>query len=265
MCSIKKSFYSPFKMVTISFVLLCVFCLDLHAQVNTEVLRRSREDLGFSNRIAFNYGYYTGNSNFYKLKLNLRSDYTSEKYYSFLVVDFQKARKDEGAFINKGFAHLRWVLNLSPMYMLEAFIQRGFDDFIQLKSRNLIGCGTRIRIIEYLSQTRTPEIFLGIGLMGEKEILNLSQKHTTTLLRSTNYISFKWNVGDRLGLISTIYFQPYIKNLDDYRILSSQRAVVNISDRVALTIDLSVRYDNDPPVDIRKRDLELINGLIIEL
>lgn len=234
----------------------------LRSQVNTETLRKADLEEGFYNELGFNYGLYAGNSEFQSIKLNFRSDLKKGKYSSFLVADLNKAYKDRSVFIDKGFIHLRGMRSLSGPFTAEAFLQKGYNDFIQLKSRDLAGSGMRIRMTAPQSQNLS--VYTGIGLMWEREVITRPADEEA-LLRSTNYLSLKWNSRRGIGFTSTSYYQFHTGEFKNYRILFNGHFEVSLTQRIRVATDIDYRFDSRPPSGVKKYDLEIVNGIRIAL
>ncbi len=247
----------------------------LSAQVNTEALRREDLSPGLHTTLGADLGLIAGNSDLLQLKSNLRFDYRNGGNHFFLVTQYQRGSTDT-LFINKGFAHLRGVKWFSPRLQVEGFLQREFNEFINLEDRQLAGGGVRIRWIQRLEPAEEPpplQINTGIGLMWEREQIDITGQATgdpyhgavASLLRSTNYFVVQWNIDSRLALFSTTYYQVDLGRFSDYRVLWEGRLGVNLTKRLSLTLNLNLRYDSEPPEGIKPYDLELTNGISYRL
>jgi hypothetical protein len=243
-----------------------------HAQVNTEAMRQEDLKPGFHFNASGDVGYVGGNSSLFQNRSNLRLDYTKEGGQLFLVANYHLGMKDELLFINKGFSHLRAVKSLHSAIYGELFIQREFNEFIQLKDRILLGSGLRIKwnelaIFGELSEKLT--LVSGVGLMWEREEIDAGPAGTegdpvhgelASLLRSTNYVVLDWAPNSTIGLMTTAYLQFDTQRLDDYRILARSTLKVGLTKRLSLTLDINLRNDSEPPGDVEPLDLELRNG-----
>ncbi len=248
----------------------------LTAQVNTEALRREDLSPGLHTTLGADLGLIAGNSDLLQLKSSLRFDYRKGGNHFFLVTQYQQGRKDEQLFINKGFAHLRGVRALRPRLQVEGFLQREFNEFINLEDRQLAGGGLRIRWRQPQDPSETPpplQLNTGVGLMWERERIDTTGQASgdpvhgavASLIRSTNYFVVQWKVDERLTLFSTTYYQVDLRRPSDYRILWEGRLGVNLTRRLSLTINLNLRYDSEPPEGIKSYDLEITNGVSYRL
>lgn len=247
-------------------LLLSIACTSLHAQVNTEVMRRSELTPGWTNRVAVSMALASGNTQFLKLGLSARSDVLAGRWYSFLVGNYERGVSGDELFVNKGFVHLRGVHSITPQLAAEAFAQKEFNEFLRLKDRNLAGVGARIRLLHLESDTSAAATLtadVGLGGMYEHEATTGAGAGVIGHVRSTNYLSLRW-VHEPILAVSLIgYYQPAIADLTDFRVLSDITLSLSITDRVAWTSSLGYRFDNQPPPDLRPYDLDLKNGLAI--
>jgi len=268
---------SIYRCLSIHSIVLCTLSLTslLTAQVNTEALRREDLSPGLHTTLGADLGLIAGNSNLLQLKSNLRFDYRNGGNHFFLVTQYQQGRTDT-LFINKGFAHLRGVRALRPRLQIEGFLQREFNEFINLEDRQLAGGGVRIRWRQPHDPSEKPpplQVNTGIGLMWEREQIDTTGQATgdpyhgavASLVRSTNYLVVRWQLDDRLTLFSTTYYQVDLGRLSDYRLLWEGRLGVNLTKRLSLTLNLDLRYDSEPPEGIEPYDLEITNGVSYRL
>ena len=94
-----------------------------------------------------------------------------------LILNYENGyEKEKGAVKNtiviKGFGHLRVTKSLTEKYFIEGFTQYGFNDFLDLENRFLVGTGLRIKLNENDRMTT----FLGVGAMQENEKYGLEKK-----------------------------------------------------------------------------------------
>ncbi|MDB5032867.1 MAG: hypothetical protein JWQ98_108 [Chlorobi bacterium] len=235
------------------------------AQVNTEFLRRDSVRNGLHGQLGFTLAYQSGNSNFLTLAANGRIDWHAGALYTFLVANYERGRNDNDLFQNDGFLHLRLVYTLDSAVKLELFAQKEFNDFILLHDRQLAGAGVRLRVFQTVGDSGAlASLNVGVGGMFESELVDDPGLVRTSLVRSTNYLSFLWRINSRLGLNAVGYYQPALSRRADYRLLGEGGLAVALSDLLALTINVHYRFDNEPPVGVRRFDLGITNGLAVQ-
>ncbi len=247
----------------ICLVYLFLFCLPVTAQVNifnAETMKQLQLKPGWYNTLNLDLTYRTGNTELLTLRTRFRSDYLSKMHHTFIFGSLQQGRKDGSFFTNKGMVHGRIIRKLSNQILIESFIQKQFNESILLDDRNLIGGGIRFAAH---SQNSPYNVYVGIGVMWEHE--NISDEELgnimTRIIRSTNYINWTARIDERLTTSATGYYQVHVKRLGDYRILFEGSIILQLTKKLGFPLRLNFRYDNEPPTDIRKHDLEIFNGL----
>ncbi|MFQ3598458.1 MAG: DUF481 domain-containing protein [Chloroherpetonaceae bacterium] len=247
------------KLLVILF-LLSTISLGALSQVNTEALMRGTV-LGFGTRLGVNFGFNSGNSTFFRWQLDARSDYRAKEFYTFLVGNLERGTANDAIFLFRGFVHYRAIWQRDTLLQPEFFVQREFNEFILLKDRVLFGSGIRLNLL-YLQPTDTVMAFkltLGIGAMWENERFT-ELNPETKLLRSTNYIALLWRIVPRTSLQLIGYYQVDVKRPSDYRLLLDGLLTISITDKLAATVVLIYRYDNEPVLNVARFDLDLRNG-----
>lgn len=237
--------------------------INIISQVNTEKFRKEFEEVGFFGNVSFAAGLASGNSEFVKVKGASRIDYAGKGFDFFLVGNYEFQEANEAKVVNKGFAHLRSIVDLSPKFFLELFLQKEFNQFILLEDRNLAGAGLRTDLIKLFSDIEDSplEIFLGTGLMFENERHNVSISSETNLIRSTNYLTIKWQIDNSISFITINYFQFDIERFRDHRLVSDTGLNFLITKNLSFNSSVSYRFDNEPVENVKNFDLELTNGI----
>jgi putative salt-induced outer membrane protein YdiY len=242
------------------FITALLFVNSSYSQVNTEAMRRTTGEEGFTSDGSLGLSLARGNSNFLKFDASFRMDYYKKPWHIFIVTNFNRGEQSDTLYQNQGFVHLRFVRQFGSRIALEVFTQKEFDEFIRLKDRNLIGGGLRINILQ---KSRKMVLHQGIGLMRENEVYDDPAEREKNLLRSTNYLSAKYHVDDRVILSFTGYYQINVKSCPDYRFLIGTQFLFQLSKNFSFRVKLNYRYDNDPPSGIKKYDIELTNGIAL--
>ncbi len=233
------------------------------ATVNIESMRKKKEEKGFQSTLSFTLGYTSGNTDVMNLKTAFRTDYFSNDYNAFLAASIQRGEKDNSRYQNKGFAHLRGMRPASKRTTIEGFVQHEFNDFTLLQSRRLIGAGGRFTLIDNTSSDKIKKLFVGIGAMREWEDINTTPEEKIETTRSTNYISGRYELDDRIRMSGTVYYQPRFSEGSDYRLLFDGGLSFDITKSGAFLIKINYRYDSEPPLGVKDYDFEITNGLTL--
>ena len=115
-----------------------------------------------------------------------------------------------------------------------------------------------------VDSTSSFKIFLGIGAMYENEVYNAKPGTITKdLIRSTNYVDIYWRINDIINFSLVNYYQPYVKDISNYRFLTDASVQFKISSNLTFSVHLLNRYDNIPVTEVKKDDLELRNGITV--
>ncbi|MBT7872590.1 MAG: DUF481 domain-containing protein [Candidatus Marinimicrobia bacterium] len=241
-------------------ILLSVGCLI--AQVNTEDLR-AEDANGIMHQFSLDLAVEKADEEVVDIAAEYRLDVAIKKgLTSFLILNYENGyEKEKGAdintIVNKGFGHLRVTKSLTEKYFLEGFSQFGFNDFLDLNNRFLVGSGLRVK----LSNSNRTTIFLGIGAMQENETYGLATEPEMKLIRSTNYLTYMWKLSDTIQLNNTAYFQVASSDAKDYRVLYDGGFDIALNKSFSIAIKLNYRYDNDPHGTLGNTYIQLSNGI----
>ena len=246
----------------------------IRAQVNTESLRKTIQEPGFHFNLGATLNLMDGNRNLFQTQIKTRLDQVQPWGHLFLVSNYKMSSKDETVFVNQGFAHLRFMKELTPRYSAEVFSQLQFNEFIRLNQRALVGAGLRFNHLSFVKKENTGKaplsLVFGLGLMLERESIDIGSDASTgdpvhgdlaELLRSSNYLVLAYAPHENLNIQSTTYYQVDTKRFQDYRVLSQSLIEVGLGKRLALTSELNYRYDSEAPGGVNAWDLEYNQGM----
>lgn len=258
------------------------------AQVNTEKMRVGADEPGWSGALDLNAALQRGNRERDILGAGLRLQYAwpsedaageaesaaaGERPQSdaaaaepanvvFLTSNYSFTRLNDSRYINNALTHVRFIRRRGARTSFEAFGQHQFNEFTRLERRLLFGGGGRFALL----RAERAEMFLGAGYMLERETLDLAadlpDARRSEHHRSTNYLTVRYNsADDRLRLVQTLYAQPRLDRPEDFRLLSETSFEIRIVRRLALTINLNVAHDSEPPTGVEETDTVLSNSL----
>jgi hypothetical protein len=252
------------------------------AQVNTEKMRVGANEPGWGGTFDVNASLQRGNTEREILGGGVRLQYAWPRLDAdttdgagtdddesegpanvvFLVSNYSFSRANDNRYVNNAQGHLRFIRRHSPKTSFEIFGQYQFNEFIRLEDRFLAGGGGRFALV----QAERTEVFFGTGYMLEQETLDLpaalpdgpnSEHH-----RSTSYVTVRYNSEDeRLRLVQTLYAQPRVDRLQDFRLLSETSFEIQLFRQLALAINLNVMHDSEPPSGVEETDVVLSNSL----
>lgn len=251
-------------------ILFVLITGNVSGQINTEKYRKYLSDgTGFIFNLNATFTAKAGNTEYTAYRGTGRLDYNGKKFDTFVVGDFEFKNTAIEKVENQGFVHWRGIAHVAERTTWEVFLQRQYDEFIDLNSRNLAGTGIKYRVVEFVSQddsAKTLDINVSTGLMYETEEYAVDNgKISKYLWRSTSFISVDWLIKDKLNLTGVVYFQPAFKKLSNYRIASDFGFEVAIAKSLHFVTQINLRYNNIPITDVKKYDFSIQNGLRVEI
>ena len=264
-----------------TFALATTVTAPAAAQVNTEKMRVGANEPGWGGTFDINASLQRGNTEREILGGGVRLQYAWPRLEAdttgeagtddetedpanviFLVSNYSFSRANDNRYVNNAQGHLRFIRQHGPRISFEVFGQYQFNEFIRLEDRFLAGGGGRFSLV----QAERTEVFVGAGYMLEQETLDLPASlpdaRSSEHHRSTNYVTVRYNSEDeRLRLVQTLYAQPRLDRLQDFRLLSETSFEIQLFRRLALAINLNVMHDSEPPTGVKETDVVLSNSL----
>jgi len=240
-----------------------------NAQVNTEKFRKYDQKEGFLFNLQTTFTIKSGNTEYNALKAGGRLDHSSTNFDYFLVSNFEFKSASGSRIQNQGFVHLRGIWKFDKKANWEYFAQRQYDEFIDLRYRDLLGTSIKYRVLKTVSKKDSATVFLlnaSTGVMFEHENYNSEPENIDKqLVRATNFISFDWAKKDLINLTGVVYYQPALENFSDYRLAAETTLEFNIIRKLFFSINFNYKYNNRPVNNVKPYDLSLENGLRLKL
>ena len=230
------------------------------AQVNIEQRRKKLDRNGLAAGVELYFTLNQGNTDAVKFDNSGSLVFRANRHLTFLLARFSMGEKSGARFINKGMGHLRYNYMLSPAFFWEIFTQSEYNEFILLNFRGLVGTGARF----ILAGNDNINAVCGLAVMGEYEELDddAPKMVISRLTRASSYISVIISLSDAVDFGNIIYIQPSLQDIEDIRILNDANLICRITNRFSFKTSLSLRFDNQPPDNVKKHDLEVNNGLV---
>lgn len=168
--------------------------------------------------------------------------------------------------LNTGYIHIRHNFKISNAIRTFEFYQLQFNNVLLLDKRELIGAGLRFVIFDQDSLG----ISFNAGAMRELELLNETSLPANEILetiyyRATLTNSIRYQFNKILRLDNVVYYQPYLGDLSDYRLLNDLNLSFTINDYFKLIASLSTRYDSRPPSTLKTLDNIISFGINLKL
>lgn len=245
-----------------TFFLLCLlFFLNFHlkAQIlNIENYRIKTDTIGWSGKIGLNFSVTKNTKTLINIGSNIHLQYQSKKNLYLILSNYNLLVSDSQDLINKAVIHLRHNYKITDNLRSELFVQAQNNSISKIELRTLIGGGLRYKI----SKKEAKKLYLGTSIMLEHEEIKDHLEPTSNLIRWSNYFSFNIYKDTYFSWIGTTYYQPTIKNFNDYRIAAQTSFSYSFTKKLAFTTKFSLNYDAIPVNGIPKTNYNLSSGIL---
>lgn len=232
-----------------------------YAQVNVEPLRRDLKKQGVTGRISGSFAGLAGNTEGVNAGGALLAGIHAGRHLAYLDATGEYSRINGVLQVSKSFAHVRENFELRRWLWTEGFAQLENDRFRRIQLRELIGMGPRFGVL----QGEELSVFLGTAYMLEHTRLSPNPAVPTalsqTVERWSNYVALSYQVGSRVLMTNTTYYQPRVSDFGDYHLLSVSSLEFKVTTLLRSSVSLSVHYESRVPADVDPTDVEVKNSI----
>ena len=242
------------KLVLLPLFLLTTYLLEAQI-VNIENERIKGDKAGWAGQLGINFSMTKNESLLIATNTSAHIQYKNERHLWLILGETGFTQIDSEDFSNFAFGHLRHNVKLNEWLRWEAFSQAQFNKIARLDLRTLIGTGPRFK----LSKSEKFRFYLGTLVMYEYEDETEGATHRD--FRMSDYLSFTIQPGDILKLIGTIYYQPKLEKIADYRISSEVTLAFKITKNLSFTSAYRLFFDSYPGLGEHDTFYAWTNGL----
>jgi len=206
-----------------------------------------------------------GNSVVDQLDASLATGYRFTKHTFKLMGGYSTLMEDNEKILNGGHVQVRHNLSFLKKRMKSfLFYQLQFNDILLLTKRELVGAGVRGHLLfkgdDFLD--------VGTGVMYELEQLDPFyllpvETSLTKYYRMSNMVSCRLTVGEKIGVNNVLYYQPWLEDFKDFRMLNDFSISFEVLENLAVDLTLVYRYDSDPPSALENGDMDIGTGLTL--
>lgn len=239
-----------------------LFSSTAHAQLlNVESVRTNADSAGWHGKLEFDLSLNHYNEQVFEFTNASNLSYFSEKHAYMLLNKLKFVNLDGNSLISSGYVHLRSTFsrkgNLSP----ELFVQYQYNNNLGLNNRALGGAGIKYRF--YRSDQWQASI--STALMGEYEEWQLDNQASVEneFLKSSSNISLRGELSETARFRLIGYYQARPDQFFKARSILESGLQMDLSKRVAVSINFVASYDAAPIIDIPNLTYELSNGFLI--
>lgn len=172
--------------------------------------------------------------------------YKTKKDLYLLLGNTELLKNGGNSLINNSFLHLRYNHKFTPRMRWEWFTQLQNNAVTGIEFRFLAGTGPRFK----LSESSSFRSYLGVAAMFEYErdkaalIGQPSIEHRDG--RGNLYYSFSWKPEQGTELISTLFLQPLLFDISDYRVLEQLSFRIKPGKHFSARFDINYLFDTYP-------------------
>jgi len=204
----------------------------------------------------------TGNTDKRAISLGGRLQWHKGARTDFVVLNYDYGKSAGVKDTDKTYIHARHIQQFRPARAWEAFGQLQQDEFTRLSHRGLAGGGIRFTLVP---PGAGKVAYVGVGAFYEREKLEeqagATDAGTQTLSRASTYLTFKYNLNEQVGVVTTTYYQPAFEDGHDFRLLEQAGIRVKLSRVLDLKLSLDIIHDSRPPQFIEKTDVMYSTGI----
>ena len=221
------------------------------------------ERRGWDGEIGISGAYSSGNSDTSSVGFSAKAEYHQERWmiYSLAAYHYGEANDDKNT--NDGLAHLRYIHRIyDTPYDYELFVQSEFNEFQDVKMRNLAGANIRRNFSGFFDKC-----YVGLGLfysyMEPDVISEIDPIYKRTKMNS--YLSLVKKVNPYFSITYLGFYQPNVEDFSDYRVSQIIQFDTTLTENMTLGIDISHRYNATPYHRIEKTDIRSLINLKYKL
>ena len=232
--------------------------------LNTEKYEQNLKK-AFSLGGTFGYEGARGNSDLNKTDFEFFSSYKIQSHIFRFVGGFNYLNSSGETITSDIYGQVRYNHVFTGHLQSFTFYQLQKNEILLVKRRELAGAGLRIALLK--KDSARIRLDAGIGGMYENELLKSTaqdQPYTAAqnYFRMTDFLSFRY-VHKTIRVVDVMYYQPLVKSFTDFRIYNDLSVQFGIRKHLTFETGFVWRYDSRPPGSLKKQDLNLKNGIVL--
>jgi len=218
---------------------------------------------GIDGEVSLGGTYNSGNTDSTAVNFGLKGEYHDESWmlYSIASYSYGEANGDKNK--NNGLFHLRYIHHIdATLYDYEIFGQTEFNEFQDVKMRNLAGGNIRRKFEDFFDKC-----YVGLGLFYsymEPDTVSLVDPIYERVKLNT-YLSLTKSVNEHFSVTYLGFYQPNVEDFSDYRIFQILQLETMLSKNVSLGLDFTHKYNATPYHQIDNTDISSMISLKYKL
>jgi putative salt-induced outer membrane protein YdiY len=221
-------------------------------------------NLGITGALSLGLNGATGNTEKMQTNVDAHLKWNKPGFSNIIMVNYQYGKTNEVRDTNKAFLHFRHIHDIQDSnFDWELFSQVERDEFTRLSLRSLIGAGLRMPVI--IDEKPTSKHYFGIGAFYSRESLNevnnIIDDGIRNITRGNFYVLTKMQLTDTTRVYNTLYYQPNLETISDFRLLEVATLKVKMNHSLDLKLGLQITHDSEPVQTIKETDLTYWTGI----
>ncbi len=211
------------------------------------------EKEGLDGEVALSAKYSSGNSDTQAVGLSAKGQYSEKEWLLYLIAAYSYGESNGDKDTNDGIFHFRYVHHIADtVYDYEFFLQSEFNEFQDIRERNLAGANIRRKL-----DISFDKFYVGLGLfysyMEPDTITDIDPIYKRTKMNS--YISFVQKINENFSVTYLGFYQPNVEDFSDFRISQALQLNTLLTEKLTLSFDIGHKYNATPYKGIEKNDI----------
>ena len=203
--------------------------------------------------IALSANISAGNTDTKSIGLSAKGQYSEEEWLTYLIAAYHYGEVNKDTNTNDGLAHLRYVHAITDTpYDYEFFIQSEFNEFQDIKKRNLAGANIRRKL-----DLPFDKFYVGLGLfysyLEPETVTELNPIYKQ--IKVNSYISLSHNINEHFNVTYLGFYQVTADDMSDLRIFQILQLNTALTAHLGLSFDIKHEYNKTPYQNIEKNDI----------
>jgi hypothetical protein len=246
------------------YVLALIFgfitCISNAQIVNVESQRIQSDTTGWLGNFGLSFELDKNKVQVLKLDATAQIEYKLPKSLYLFLFNYDFLTGAKQTLQNNLFFHLRYNYKMNDLLRLEVFTQLQENGLSGIKDRWLIGAGPRFKI----SATKKWSFYAATLVMYEKEEELTKPVMLHRDVRNSSYATVSWRPGDKAEFISTLFYQPLLKDFSDFRLLHEVKLKFKFTKKFSFFTTWAFFYDSKPSFEVPNNIYTLKNGIEYE-
>ena len=270
LCKITLMKYIQFLFILSFFLFLVPFKANCQGIVNTEKLYQN-DTSKFGIVLEPGIDIQTGNTNVTEYYGTLNMFYRPHKLLNITTVaGTDVLQENKVSIIQEYFGQFRVLQKLSDRWSVFEFAQLQSSKNLLLLNRRLTGVSGRFNTFN--ADSSKFQLDLSFGAIYEQEKLDANSltnfefyqnKIQTDVFRLSIIKTLSYEFNENVSISNTVYYQPILVGMNDYRILNETDVALGIMSWLDLNLNWMLRYDSTPPDVLKQMDFFFTMGAVI--